>query len=161
LFPPQSCFSYSDVAALWFVPLPGDLSSELEHLAPVQAALEAIGAVAFGPDEDVSGQPTIQLPDLPRRPLPGQDMLAALEPDAERADRGRFHAGVGRDELLGEPQLVALKLREEHGFAAVVEDGCDQSGPCVETPWPRCIQDQWHTGALLGVEQRQRRTEPR
>ena len=63
------------------------MSSELEHLPHVQATLEAVGAVSFGPDEDVSGQPPFQLPDLARPRLPDEDVLAALEPDAERTDR--------------------------------------------------------------------------
>src|SRR6266576_6223886 len=151
---------YSDEAALRFVPLPGDLPPEFEHLAHVQAALQAIGPVSFSPDEDISGEATLHLPDLARRRAPHQDVFSALEPEAERADRCRLDARAGSSELLRQPHLVALQLREEHGRPAVVEDRRDQSGMCVEAPRLRCVQDQWYASDLLGFAQRERVSEP-
>src|ERR1700730_2791182 len=65
------------------LPLPGDLPPELEHVPLVQAALEAEGPVSFGPDQDISRQPRLDLLEIPLSDLPDQDVLAALEPDSE------------------------------------------------------------------------------
>src|SRR2546428_12693499 len=56
-----SLFGRSGAAVL---PLPSDLPSELEHLALVQAALETERAAPIYPDQDVPGEPGLDLPDL-------------------------------------------------------------------------------------------------
>ena len=107
--------------------------------------------VALGRELDIPAGP-----DLARRCAPHQDMLSALEPEAEGADRRRLDARTGSSELLRQPHLVALQLREEHGLALMVEERRDQSGLCVEAPWLRCVQDQRYAGDLLRFAQRER-----
>src|SRR6266508_560202 len=144
------------------VPLPGDISGELEHLILVQVTLQPEGGVAGEPDQDVAGQPGLDRARLAGAELPPEHVLAALEPERELPEVDALHLRPRVDDLLRDADLLAPQLGEQHGLPPVVEERRDQPRLRVVARRRRAREvGQRHPqlGAALGDRTRERRPE--
>src|SRR6266545_2233065 len=95
------------------LPLPGDLSSQFEHLGLAEVALEPEGSLPLQPEQDIAGKPRVELMRLAVAEYPGHHVPAALDPDPELPDLDGLDLGVRARELLANAGLIALELDEQ------------------------------------------------